>query len=119
MNSTSGNYKKVIEYISNHFQSEDCIASTICIELDISRSTLHRIVKAHSGQSTTNYINNLRLARGLMLLQQGGIKIKEVTLTVGFTDAKYFSRLFKRKYGISPTEFLKSLRVKTTTEKNA
>jgi AraC-like DNA-binding protein len=58
----------------------------------------------------TDYINTKRLQRAVSLLRSSGNSIQEVAEQCGFLDMNYFSRLFKRYYGISPREFRKDQR---------
>jgi AraC-like DNA-binding protein len=59
----------------------------------------------------TDYINSKRLQRAAVLLQSTGANIEEIADQCGFLDPNYFARLFKRKYGKTPGEYRKSLRL--------
>lgn len=106
-------YSKRFKIITVHIQSvlheSECNVDSICRDLSVSRSTLHRVIKSHTGLSATAYVNDLRLQRGAGLLQKNDDPIKIVAIKVGFKDPKYFSRLFKRKFGVSPQEILREV----------
>ncbi|MDR0748859.1 MAG: helix-turn-helix transcriptional regulator [Tannerellaceae bacterium] len=58
--------------------------------------------------SPTEYIRNIRLKRARLLLKEGTYNISEVAYKVGFNDAKYFSNCFKKEFGKTPGEYLKT-----------
>ncbi|WP_243150810.1 helix-turn-helix domain-containing protein [Clostridium caseinilyticum] len=59
-----------------------------------------------TGKTTTEYINEVRLKRSIKLLKDGNMNITEISINCGFNDVNYFSRLFKKSYGVSPTKFI-------------
>lgn len=75
--------------------------------MSVSRSLLHKKLVALTDQSATDFINAIRLKRSLQLLKSKSSNISEVAYSVGFNDPKYFSRLFRKFYGKSPSDFLK------------
>jgi len=76
----------------------------LCESQNISRVTLHRILKSHTGLSASNYINEIRLNEAYGLLVTQNISIKEIAQRVGYFDPKYFSRIFKKKFKVTPSE---------------
>ena len=68
----------------------------------LSRSQLHRKLKAITGNSTSAFIRNYRLERGRVMLLEG-ISVSEVSLKVGFSTPQYFSTRFKKKFGFPPS----------------
>ncbi|MBX2927128.1 MAG: response regulator [Saprospiraceae bacterium] len=72
--------------------------------LFISRSQLHRKLKAVADQSATDFIRNYRLDRAMQLLKNGEGSVSEVASEVGFGSEKYFSTAFKEKFGVSPSK---------------
>nr|WP_223919452.1 helix-turn-helix transcriptional regulator [Clostridium sporogenes] len=65
-----------------------------------------RTFKQMTGKTTTEYINEVRLKRSIKLLKDGNMNITEISINCGFNDVNYFSRLFKKSYGVSPTKFI-------------
>jgi signal transduction histidine kinase/DNA-binding response OmpR family regulator/ligand-binding sensor domain-containing protein len=78
---------------------------TICQQVGMSRSSLHRKMVALTGMSVTRYDRALRLTQARHLLTTTAMTISEVAYAVGFEDPKYFTRLFSEKFDHSPTEF--------------
>ncbi len=81
--------------------SHDELADAMCI----SRSLLYKKLKELSGMSVTEFINSYRLKQASQLLNQGQMTISEVAFICGFNDPKYFSRVFRKYYGMTPSEY--------------
>lgn len=90
--------------VEREFHSYTLTVDQLCRLENISRVTLHRILKKHTGQSATHYINNFRLEKAYSMILEMEAPIKDVAQNVGYIDAKYFSRLFKKKYGVTPSQ---------------
>ncbi len=75
----------------------------------VSESYLIRKFKQKTGQTPTQYITSLRLEAAKRLLAKKDMPIEEISRNIGFESAKYFSRLFKKRHGVSPTDFRKFL----------
>ncbi|MDZ4809977.1 MAG: ATP-binding protein [Bacteroidota bacterium] len=75
--------------------------------IHLSRSQLHRKLKALTGQAPNELIRNYRLERALQLLQQHSGNISEVAFQTGFSSPAYFSKCFSDRYGYAPGEVRK------------
>ena len=73
----------------------------------MSQMQLYRKLKALTGKTPSQFIRSYRLQKGLELLQQGELNISEIAYDVGFTDPSYFSRVFQKEFGKSPSDFLR------------
>nr|MBX2877443.1 response regulator [Saprospiraceae bacterium] len=76
----------------------------LCRVIGLSRSQLHKKIKAITGYSTSIYWRNIRLQHAKIALETTDRNVSEVAYDVGFNDPKYFSRLYTEKYGIPPSE---------------
>lgn len=74
----------------------------------LSASHLCQAFSAFMGRPPLTYLNDLRLHHACRLLQQASMNVSEVAVAVGIPDPNYFARLFRRKFGVSPTRFLAS-----------
>ena len=79
--------------------------SQLSRELALSRTIFYEKLKALTGQAPNEFIKLMRMTEAANLLKQQ-IPVQEVALLVGFTDSKYFSTVFKKHYGVSPSKFL-------------
>ena len=72
--------------------------------MGVSRTQLHNKLKAITGQSTSHFINTIRLKKGREMLLQSDLTISEIAYEVGFRDPNYFSGLYKDFFSQTPTE---------------
>lgn len=82
--------------------SIDDLASILCV----SRSTLFEKIKSISGLTPNNYIRVTRLKRAAEYLSAGEYQVGEVCYLVGFSSSSYFTKCFKKQFGVLPTEVL-------------
>ncbi len=100
--SAQQNLDVVLEYIDEHY-SERITVADLCKIFHYSRSSLFMHFKNELNQGVTSYINNLRLEKSKALLKEHSVK--EVATLVGFENTNYFSRAFRKKYGVSPSSY--------------
>lgn len=74
-------------------------------QLHLSVAQLNRIVGKFNQTTTTKFIQNRKMLEAKRLLSTTKFTIQEIALTLGFEDTSYFSRIFKKKEGLSPQEF--------------
>lgn len=90
--------------INRHYQNPAFNVKDLVDQMSMSHSVLFRKVKALTGQNLTELIIMIRLEKAHSLLTADHIPVKEVAYQVGFSDPKYFSTRFKKKFGKSPSE---------------
>ncbi|MBO7639422.1 MAG: response regulator [Treponema sp.] len=96
--------KKVTQYVLDNLSKElslDNVAQTV----NMSSFYLSKMFKEETGETFINYVTDRRLEKSCTLLKETEKSVKEITADVGYNDQNYFSKLFKNKYGLSPTEF--------------
>lgn len=74
--------------------------------MNMSRSSLHRKIKALTDLSPLDFIRVIRLKRAAELLQEGELRINEICDRVGFQSPSYFAKVFQKQFGMTPTEYL-------------
>jgi AraC-like DNA-binding protein len=74
-------------------------------EVGLSRSQLWRKMKAVLGKTPSELLKDVRLAMAVKMLKSGKYRISEIAFYVGFTDQRYFSRVFQKEFGKTPTEY--------------
>jgi signal transduction histidine kinase/DNA-binding response OmpR family regulator/ligand-binding sensor domain-containing protein len=99
--------KKALKVIEKKLDSPELDAALLASELYLSESQLYRKLKALSGKSTSVFIRSIRLSAAKKLLETGDLNISEVAYQCGFNDPAWFSRTFKKEFGISPSEVKK------------
>lgn len=100
--------KLVLEYISEHYSEELSIPqlARLCF---FSEYHFMRFFKKYTGMSCLEYIKNLRLEKAASRLAQGGQSVLEASLSCGFANLSYFYREFRKKYGMTPKQFIKEV----------
>jgi signal transduction histidine kinase/ligand-binding sensor domain-containing protein/DNA-binding response OmpR family regulator len=88
----------VLEHLAEENFSIDGLADAVCL----SRSQMHRKIKALTGQSSSIYIRMIRLQKAKELLAAEDLSISEVAYRVGFKSPVYFSQVYKNTFGESP-----------------
>ncbi len=93
--------EKIEENLGNeHFRGGDLAKLLCCCEMQ-----LYRKIKQLTQLSPANYIRRYRLHRSLMSLQESDLPISQVCFNVGFHSLEYFSRSFKKEFGLCPSAF--------------
>jgi signal transduction histidine kinase/AraC-like DNA-binding protein len=96
--------KELRQLINHHIDDEDLSISDVCKAMAMSRTQLHRKIKALTGRSTSHFIRRIRLLKAKEILKETDFNISQVAYEVGFKDPKYFSRSFTEEFGVSPKE---------------
>lgn len=96
--------KPVISFIEENY-TEDFTANKLAALANLSVSHFCRTFKLLTGKTSTEYINIVRLDHAAALLNSENCSITEAALNCGFSDINYFSRMFKRHFNMSPTEY--------------
>ena len=91
-------------YILSHLAEEGYGIEEVCLELGISRSQLHRKLKALTGKSASHIIRSIRLEKAKEMVEQTSLNISEIAYLVGFSNPSYFSSSFLGEFGVSPTQ---------------
>lgn len=99
--------EKAIECIEQHLIETEFDIDTFASELNVSKSTLNRKMKAMTGLSPVEFIRNIRLKHACTLLKKPFINVSEVAYAVGFSNPKYFTKCFKKEFDVTPTEYQK------------
>lgn len=94
----------VIQYIESHYQDKITL-EMIADHVNFSENYLCRVFKEQVGTSLITYINQVRMNKAADLIMKGSMYMKEVASLVGISDQFYFNRLFKKQFGISPSEY--------------
>lgn len=76
----------------------------LAVRVNVSSYYLSRLFGEELGMSFTEYLTKLRMEKALQLLAEGYL-VKDCCYTVGYNDPNYFSRIFRRYYGLTPTEY--------------
>ena len=96
--------KRATQLVIENISDEDFDINKLCREMAMSRTLFYGKLKNLTGQTPQDFIRLLRLEHAATLLRQGQ-PVTEASLHSGFTNAKYFSTIFKKHFGVSPSQY--------------
>ena len=96
--------KKAISYIRMHY-AENISLEEIADMLDLTPEYLSALFNREVGVNFTAFLRDFRLSHAKRLLKGTDKKVYEIAQEVGYSDSKYFNRVFKENVGVSPREF--------------
>ena len=100
--------QKAADYIKLNY-SEKISIKEIADQLYLSPNYLSELFKKHTGKTISEYLTEYRLEKACQLLDHAEYRVGDVSGMVGIHDGRYFSNMFKKKYGITPANFIRSL----------
>lgn len=102
-------YEGILSKALNHTQKISLPSDkNALLTLNLGRTTVYNRTKSIIGVSPNTYIQNERLRIAAELLLEGEYTVSEVSDKAGFSDATYFYKCFKNKYGVAPSKYGKS-----------
>lgn len=107
---------QAVEYIGLHYDDSTLNVEALCQRLHISTAYFSTIFKKEMKQTVGNYLTQVRMEAAHDLLIGTTLKSTEIADRTGYTDPNYFSYCFKKRYGISPTEYRRRQRAQKEGE---
>lgn len=95
---------RVVDYVSSNLRDPQLSVESIADAFSLSRSQVYRKVKSLTGQTVVEFIRTVRLKHALTLMEEKKYNLTEVADRSGFNSLSYFTRSFKDKYGVAPSE---------------
>ncbi len=112
--------KELIEHVDHYVQkhfSEDITVASVADKFGLVPPYLSRLFKEYSGYTLSQYIQKIRIDRAKKLLEmEGEILAKDVAEIVGYPNPLYFSKIFKKKVGMYPSDYRKQMKAKSEGE---
>ena len=96
---------KAFEIVEENIGNFKFNINYFCAELGLSRTVLFSKIKAWTDYTPNEFIQEIRMKRAVQLLAQNKLNISEVGYSVGYQNPKYFSQLFQKKFGESPSQY--------------
>jgi YesN/AraC family two-component response regulator len=98
--------QQVIAIVEKNLDNPSFDVGKLTEEAGISRTNLHRKLKAITGMSASEFVQDFRLKRAAILMEKKADTITQIAFRVGFNDQSYFTKCFRKKFGKTPSEFL-------------
>lgn len=102
--------ERIMKCINENLTDPDFNVEKLTEKAGISRTQLHRKMKEIAGVSTGEFIRNLRLEQAARLIEEDKINFTQVAYSVGFNNQNHFSTIFKKHFGMSPSEYAETKR---------
>ena len=96
---------KLIELMKQNIDNGELIVDDLVKELAVSRSVFFQKLKALTGLAPIEFIKEMRVSQAAELIVTGDYSISQVSYMVGINDPRYFSKCFKQKFGMTPSEY--------------
>ena len=100
--------KKALEFINNNTERQLSLED-VCKSIHLSKSYTTRLFRKEMNMTVTDYINRQKLELSKSLLADNTLSLQEVSSRVGYNNYCYFSKIFKKQYGVSPIDMRKRL----------
>ena len=97
--------ERIMKAINKNLSDSDFNVDMLTQEVGISRAQLHRKMKEMTGISTSEFLRNIRLEQAARLLREQKINVTQVAYTVGFSNLAHFSTIFRKHFGVAPSEY--------------
>ena len=97
--------KQVMEIMHNQMDNSELTVDEFTQKLGMGRTVFYQKLKSIVGLSPVDFIREMRIKRAMQLLETGEYNVSTIAYMTGFNDPKYFSKCFKKRYGVSPSEF--------------
>jgi transcriptional regulator GlxA family with amidase domain len=92
------------QWLGEHFRETDAIKQVVELS-NIPERTLKRRFKTATGATLIEYLQNLRVEEAKRLLESGPMPVDEISVEVSYEDPSFFRRLFKRRTGLTPSQY--------------
>ena len=100
---------KAVDYIEKNYMNIDISLNMVCEYLCVSTSYFSALFKNATGETFIEALTRIRIKKAKELLESSNMKNYEIALAVGYQDPHYFSSIFKKHIGVTPTEYAKKL----------
>jgi len=108
--------EKAIQLIEENLEDPTFSMNDFCFGMGMSRSSLYNKLKALTDQGPNDFIKTIRLNKAKELLLTKQYNVFETSIMTGFSDPKYFSTIFKKHFGVSPSKILNAEEIADQTK---
>ncbi|MGQ0418125.1 helix-turn-helix transcriptional regulator, partial [Bacillus sp. HC-TM] len=97
-------FKRISSYVRKYYY-KDITIHTLTEQNNVNRNRLSYVFRKHAGMGATEYLLNYRIKMAQKMLCTSDVPVQQIAQAVGIADPFYFSRVFKKRVGISPTKY--------------
>ena len=100
--------KTAVDFMDSHYMEEDISLNTVANVANVSANHFSALFSQNMGQTFIEYLTTLRMNKAKELLRCTGMRSSEIAGEIGYKDAHYFSYLFKKTQGMTPSDYRKA-----------
>ena len=97
--------KNAEEYVKEHFADQDLGVDEVCRKMNVSAAYFSTIFKKETGKTFVRYLTDYRMEKAVNMLMTGNEKTYVIAEKVGYAEPNYFSYVFKKQFGMSPSKY--------------
>jgi signal transduction histidine kinase/ligand-binding sensor domain-containing protein/DNA-binding response OmpR family regulator len=97
--------KKIMDFMEENMSNSELTVDQLVSVVGLGRTVFFNKLKGLLGMSPIEFIKETRIKRAAQLLDSGQYNVSEVSFQIGMNDARYFSKCFKQKFGMTPSEY--------------
>ncbi len=105
-------FNRVVNFLENNMSAEFHL-DDICGSIGYSRSYLYQVFRERTGHSVMEYYKRVKLEKAKQLIREGKYNFTQICDILGFSSQQYFSKMFKRFTGFTPSEYSSSIKLKS------
>ncbi len=110
LNTSQSFVTKAIEYVNENYMDENLNVEEICSRMGISSAYFSTVFKRETGKNFTSFLTDVRMERAVEILMEKDEKTYIIARQVGYSDPNYFSYVFKKQFGVSPSKYKQGMR---------
>lgn len=93
------------QLMEQNIDNSSLVVDDLVNEMALSRSVFFKKLKALTGLAPIEYIREMRLQRAIQLMESSQYNMTQIAYMVGLNDPRYFSKCFKQRFGVTPTDY--------------
>jgi signal transduction histidine kinase/DNA-binding response OmpR family regulator len=97
--------ERLTEFMERNIDNGDLVVDDLVHEMAVSRSVFFKKLKSLTGLAPIEFIKEMRVKRAAQLIETGEFNMTQIAYMVGINDPRYFSKCFKQRFGMTPTEY--------------
>jgi DNA-binding response OmpR family regulator/two-component sensor histidine kinase len=101
---------RLTEFMEKHMDNGELVVDDLVHEMSVSRSVFFKKLKSLTGLAPIEFIKEMRVKRAAQLIETGEFNMTQIAYMVGINDPRYFSKCFKQRFGMTPTEYKEKVR---------
>lgn len=102
--------KKIASWLEANVADSEATVEQLALYVGMGRTSMYNKIKGLTGKSPVELIQDFRMEKATLYLKSGQFSVSETSYKVGFSDPGYFSRSFKKHFGLTPAEYIKQSR---------